>query len=130
MVSEMSEMQQQHCCQLIPCLPHVTQENTLPRWIRTAAWYPRFVHVLKFHPAAQYEVNLHSVWSGLGLMESNLLTAQQETRLCVDEIEDKVSRGRCCNKGNGMPVVRPCILFKLFNSYMALHIGAACAVEV
>lgn len=27
------------------------------------------------HPASTYEVNLNSVWSGMGLMENNLLNA-------------------------------------------------------
>lgn len=35
------------------------------------------------------QVNLNSVWSGMGLMENNLLGAQQETRLRVEELEDK-----------------------------------------
>jgi hypothetical protein len=35
------------------------------------------------------QVNLNSVWSGMGLMENNLLGAQQETRLRVEELEDR-----------------------------------------
>lgn len=35
------------------------------------------------------QVNLNSVWSGIGLMENNLLGAQQETRLRVEELEDR-----------------------------------------
>jgi len=35
------------------------------------------------------QVNLNSVWSGMGLMENNLLGAQHETRLRVEELEDR-----------------------------------------
>lgn len=35
------------------------------------------------------QVSLTSVWSGMGLMENNLLGAQQETRLRVEELEDR-----------------------------------------
>lgn len=35
------------------------------------------------------QVNLNSVWSGIGLMENNLLGANQETRLRVEELEDR-----------------------------------------
>jgi hypothetical protein len=38
------------------------------------------------------QVNLNSVWSGMGLMENNLLGAQQETRLRVEELEDRWAR--------------------------------------
>jgi hypothetical protein len=44
-------------------------EATLPAWLRPRSWYPRFIHVLKVHPASSYEVNLTSVWSGIGVME-------------------------------------------------------------
>ena len=40
--------------------------------------YPPFVHVLKVHPSSPFEVNLNSVWSGMGLMENNLLNAWVE----------------------------------------------------
>lgn len=36
-----------------------------------------------------WQVNLNSVWSGMGLMENNLLGAQHETRLRVEELEDR-----------------------------------------
>lgn len=35
------------------------------------------------------QVSLNSVWSGIGLMENNLLGAQHETRLRVEELEDR-----------------------------------------
>jgi hypothetical protein len=31
-------------------------EATLPKWVRAATWYPAFVHILKIHPDATYEV--------------------------------------------------------------------------
>eukprot|EP00775_Hariotina_reticulata_P003763 gene3763-4022_t len=67
-------------------------ESTLPAWIKSPRWYPKFIHILKFHPDSTYEVNLNSVWSGMGLMENNLLGAQQETRLRVEELEDRLSK--------------------------------------
>jgi hypothetical protein len=38
------------------------------------------------------QVNLNSVWSGIGLMENNLLGAQHETRLRVEELEDRCAQ--------------------------------------
>lgn len=35
------------------------------------------------------QVNLNSVWSGIGVMENNLLGAAAETRLRVEELEDR-----------------------------------------
>jgi hypothetical protein len=52
-------------------------ETTLPRWIKSKKWHPPFVHILKYHPDSSYDVNLNAVWSGIGLMEHNLLNAQQ-----------------------------------------------------
>lgn len=40
-----------------------------------------------------FDVNLNSVWSGMGLMESNLLSAQLETRARVEEMGDKLVGG-------------------------------------
>jgi hypothetical protein len=34
-------------------------------------------------------VSLSNVWSGMGLMENNLLGAQQEKRCRVEELEDR-----------------------------------------
>lgn len=65
-------------------------ETTLPHWMKARSWYPPFVHVLKFHPSTNYDVNLNALWNNIGLMENNLLNAQQETRLRVEEIEDRV----------------------------------------
>lgn len=65
-------------------------ESTLPRWAQSSVWYPPFIHVLKVHPDSSYEVNLSSVWSGIGAMESNLLSVQQETRLRIDELDNRV----------------------------------------
>lgn len=31
-------------------------EATLPQWLRSRTWYPAFVHILKIHPDATYEV--------------------------------------------------------------------------
>lgn len=31
-------------------------EATLPQWVRSRTWYPAFVHILKIHPDATYEV--------------------------------------------------------------------------
>ncbi|WIA09485.1 hypothetical protein OEZ85_008886 [Tetradesmus obliquus] len=67
-------------------------ETTLPDWLRSPAWHPPFVHILKFHPDSTYEVSLSNVWSGIGLMENNLLGAQQETRCRVEELEDRVTK--------------------------------------
>jgi hypothetical protein len=49
------------------------------------------------------QVNLNSVWSGMGLMENNLLGAQQETRLRVEELEDRWGGWRGCDAW--LPVV-------------------------
>lgn len=115
-------------------------EATLPGWLKARAWFPPFIHILKFHPdrsaavyravysdsaacvqcggpgggrrggrgargtvcgaggwfasphlgtppalaphsfplllISTYEVNLNSLWSGIGVMETNLLNAQ------------------------------------------------------
>lgn len=40
-------------------------------------WFPHFVHVLKISPKSTYEINLNSVWSGIGSLQSNLMNAQQ-----------------------------------------------------
>lgn len=45
------------------------------------------------------QVNLNSVWSGMGLMENNLLGAQQETRLRVEELEDRWGGHSGCQLG-------------------------------
>ncbi|GFR50461.1 hypothetical protein Agub_g12683, partial [Astrephomene gubernaculifera] len=65
-------------------------ESTLPRWLLRPAWYPHFVHVLKISPRSTYEINLNSVWSGIGSLQSSLMNAQQETRLRVEALEGKV----------------------------------------
>jgi len=31
-------------------------EATLPSWVRSVTWYPAFVHIIKIHPDATYEV--------------------------------------------------------------------------
>jgi hypothetical protein len=33
-------------------------ESTLPSWIKAPRWYPKFIHILKFHPDSTYEVLL------------------------------------------------------------------------
>ena len=33
--------------------------------------------IWQVHPNSTYEINLNSVWSGIGLMENNLLNANQ-----------------------------------------------------
>lgn len=48
--------------------------------------------------SACVQVNLNSVWSGIGLMENNLLGAQHETRLRVEELED-----RCAHREAASP---------------------------
>jgi hypothetical protein len=35
-------------------------EATLPQWVRSRTWYPAFVHILKIHPDATYEVSATS----------------------------------------------------------------------
>ncbi|GBF90826.1 transient receptor potential channel protein [Raphidocelis subcapitata] len=67
-------------------------ETTLPAWIKGRAWFPPFIHILKFHPDSTYEVNLNSLWSGIGLMETNLLNAQEETRRRVEDTEARTQR--------------------------------------
>lgn len=70
---------------------------------------------------AAVQVNLNSVWSGMGLMENNLLGAQHETRLRVEELEDRcvpmtcmlchaLSVCRCVNTGtcSTNPADAPC----------------------
>ncbi len=52
-------------------------ESTLPRWLMRPGWFPHFVHVLKISPKSTYEINLNSVWSGIGSLQSNLMNAQQ-----------------------------------------------------
>lgn len=58
-------------------------ESTLPRWVQGPSWHPPFLHLLKLHPEATYEVSLSSVWSGIGAMERNLLGGQAEVALQV-----------------------------------------------
>ncbi|KAI8473618.1 MAG: hypothetical protein J3K34DRAFT_518899 [Monoraphidium minutum] len=67
-------------------------EATLPGWLKARAWFPPFIHILKFHPDSTYEVNLNSLWSGIGLMETNLLNAQEETRRRVEDMEERTLR--------------------------------------
>lgn len=68
-------------------------ETTLPKWIRSyPEWYPSFVHVLKVSPESRDDVNLHSLWSGMGMMENNLMNAQQEMRLRVEEMETNIKK--------------------------------------
>ena len=52
-------------------------ESTLPRWLMRPHWYPHFVHVAKLSPRSAYEVNLNSVWTGIGNLQSSLLNAQE-----------------------------------------------------
>jgi hypothetical protein len=66
------------CAQIIDEL-----ESTLPRWVQGPSWHPPFLHLLKLHPEATYEVSLSSVWSGIGAIERNLLGGQAEVALQV-----------------------------------------------
>ncbi|KAG2492014.1 hypothetical protein HYH03_009743 [Edaphochlamys debaryana] len=65
-------------------------ESTLPRWLMRADWAPHFVHVLKVSPRSTYEINLNSVWSGMSTLQSSVITAQQETRMRVEALEEKL----------------------------------------
>jgi hypothetical protein len=60
-------------------------ETTLPAWARAPP--PRFLHVLRVHPEAQYSVDLSSVWSGIGSLERTLLGAERETAARVEALE-------------------------------------------
>lgn len=60
-------------------------ETTLPAWARAPP--PRFLHVLRVHPQAQYTVDLSSVWSGIGSLERTLLGAERETAARVEALE-------------------------------------------
>ena len=60
-------------------------ETTLPAWARAPP--PRFLHVLRVHPEAQYSVDLTSVWTGIGSLERTLLGAERETAARVEALE-------------------------------------------
>jgi hypothetical protein len=60
-------------------------ETTLPAWARAPP--PRFLHVLRVHPEAQYSVDLTSVWTGIGTLERTLLGAERETAARVEALE-------------------------------------------
>jgi hypothetical protein len=64
-------------------------ETTLPAWARAPP--PRFLHVLRLHPQAQYSVDLSSVWSGIGSLERTLLGAERETSGRVEALERRAA---------------------------------------
>jgi len=64
-------------------------EMTLPAWARAPA--PRFLHVLRVHPQAQYSVDLSSVWSGIGSLERTLLGAEREASARVEALERRAA---------------------------------------
>eukprot|EP00798_Chlamydomonas_sp_ICE-L_P021639 gene21639-28648_t len=68
-------------------------EAMLPHCFRDLdVWHPHFVHILKIHPVSSYEVNLNSVWSGIGLLENKLVVAHEEMYERQKGMEDMLSR--------------------------------------
>lgn len=53
-------------------------EATLPQWVRSHTWYPAFVHILKIHPDATYEVSaLLGGWA-----QPSVQAGRQPIKLC------------------------------------------------
>lgn len=64
-------------------------EATTPAWARAPP--PRFLHVLRLHPQAQYTVDLSSVWSGIDSLQRTLLGAERETSGRVEALERRAA---------------------------------------
>lgn len=58
MTNSFSKMTQDEGLRLLHSKAEIIDEleATLPKWVRSVTWYPTFVHILKIHPDATYEV--------------------------------------------------------------------------
>ncbi|GAX81542.1 hypothetical protein CEUSTIGMA_g8970.t1 [Chlamydomonas eustigma] len=63
-------------------------ESTLPGLFHHSTWYPSFVHVLKVQPGSALDINLGSIWSSLGTMETHLIHEHEETALKLKRVHE------------------------------------------